>query len=706
MKATKRSLACLLAVALLAAGLAAPLIGQAAPTTSAAAAPGLLQFTAGGHVLGFTPQAAWLTTGSHALRVGFADANAVTPISDTPAAPGGQAVPLGRVTYANLWDGISLTYEAVDGAIAKSTYHLAPGADPAQIRLPYNVPVQLAADGSLSLAFATGRITESAPVAWQETDADGQRVPVAAAFQVRGQTVSFSLGDYDPRRPLTIDPNYHWHTFYGSGSNDEGYAIAADGSGNVYVAGRSAANWQGEGPTNPIHAYSGGNDITVLKLDSDGAYVWHTFYGSISGDDGGYGIVTNGSDVYVAGYSGASWQGDGVSGPTDPIHTHSGSNDIAVLKLTSDGAYQWHTFYGSGSSDDCGRGIVLDSSSNVYVAGYSNATWDGPLPGDTPLHDYTGDYDIAVLKLTNVGTYEWHTFYGSSTWDYGRAIAVDGSDNVYVAGYSRGTWDGPNLTDTPIHAYSGNNDIAVLKLENTGAYRWHTFYGSAIGQEYGHGIAVDGSDVYVAGRSSDTWDGPDGAAAPPLHTHSGDYDITVLKLDNDGGYQWHTFYGSGDGDYGEAIAVDGSGGVYVAGYSSTTWQGDGATNPIHAHSGTDDVAVLKLDSDGTYRWHTFYGSNFGVDEGYGIVANGSGTVYVTGRSGANWNGDGGALPRHAYTGGYDITVLRLAQSATAMELASLSARGAAPGAALAMALLGTLCVMGLVAGVALVRRRR
>ena len=68
----------------------------------------------------------------------------------------------------------------------------------------------------------------------------------------------------------------------------------------------------------------------------------------------------------------------------------------------------------------------------------------------------------------------------------------------------------------------------------------------------------------------------------------------MVKLTSAGAYQWHTFYGSGNFDYGYGIAVDGSGDVNVAGFSDVTWQGDGSANPRHAHSLSNDIAVLKL----------------------------------------------------------------------------------------------------------------
>jgi hypothetical protein len=100
-------------------------------------------------------------------------------------------------------------------------------------------------------------------------------------------------------------------------------------------------------------------------------------------------------------------------------------------------------------------------SSNVYVTGYSAATWG------SPLHAHAGGSDIVVVKLNSNGALQWHTFYGSSSSDYGNGIAVGPSSNVHVAGYSYATWGSP----LHAHAGGGNPDIVVLKLDKDGAYQ-------------------------------------------------------------------------------------------------------------------------------------------------------------------------------------------------------------------------------------------
>jgi hypothetical protein len=586
----------------------------------------ILQFKANNHILGFQSTKAYLASLNHALSVEFLGTPGVMPTSAEPAStagiPGG-APAMGKVVYQNLWPGISLTYEATKTGIAESTYHVAPGADVSRIRLRYNVPVETREDGTLRFRFDSGYLTESSPVAWQEID--GKQMPVRVAYRVSGKEVGFSLGKYDSRHPLIIDPTYAWHTFHGGGNRDVAYGIAVDSIGNVYVTGYSVSNnWGGA-----LHAFSGGSDIFVLKLDSSGAYQWHTFYGS-STDDTGYSIAVDGSgSVYVTGESGSTWG--------SPLNAHSGNGDIFVLKLDNNGAYQWHTFYGS-SSGNTGNSITVDTSGNVYVTGHSWATWG------SPLHSYTGNWDMFVLKLSSSGAYQWHTFYGSGAHEYGYGIATDSSGNVYVAGVSYGAWNGPT-GQSPLNTYigsGGSGDIFVLKLDTDGAYKWHTFYGSS-NQDQASGISVDGSgNVYITGLSYATW-------GSPLNAKSGNNDIFVLKLNSSGSYQWHTFYGSSNPDYADGIAVDGSGNVYVTGRSNATWG-----SPRNAYSGNYDIFVLKLNSNGAYVWNTFYGAVDGDDNGRGIAVDVSGNVYVTGDSLRTWGS-----PINSFNYNNEIFVLKM-----------------------------------------------
>jgi agmatine/peptidylarginine deiminase len=504
--------------------------------------------------------------------------------------------PLEKVIYPELWNGISLTCERKGSGIAKSTYIVSPGSDAGQISLRYNVPVRLDKAGKLVFEFETGKLSETAPVAWQIIN--GERFAVEVEFcRHKEKMIGFKVGEYNPAYRLIIDPEWEWNTFMGSWHSDKGYGIAVDGNGNVYITGLSKATWG-----SPVNAYAGDSDAFAAKLNSSGVLQWNTFMGG-SSDDEGYGIVVDGSgNVYVAGYSYATWG--------SPVNPHAGSEDVFAAKLNSSGVLQWNTFMGD-SDRDYGNGIAVDSSGNVYVAGYSYATWG------SPVNAHAGEFDIFAAKLNSSGIRQWNTFMGDSDSDMGRSIAIDGSGNVYVAGYSYATWG------SPVNAFAGYFDAFAAKLNSSGVRQWHTFMGGS-SWDYGMSIAVNGSgNVYVAGYSNATW-------GSPVNAHAGSEDVFAAELNSSGMLQWHTFMGGSSKDNGGSITIDYSGDVYVAGYSDTTWG-----SPVNAHAGYFDVFAAKLNSSGVRQGNTFMGCSI-LDDGGSIAVDGSGNVYVAGESGATW----------------------------------------------------------------------
>ncbi len=598
---------------------------QSARAANTTTVDGLLQFTSGGHALGFTSQGMYAATGSHALHVDFVNANHVQPQADSGTNTKGMAAPLSRVTYTDLWDGISLTYTATAGGVYTTTYTIAPEADARNIRLRYNAPLTLNRDGTLTIAFETGALSESAPIAWQQIN--NQRLPVDISFEVHGQEVSFAVGAYDPRYELTVDPSLIWNTFLGGGDADVSHAIAVDGSGNVYVAGQSYITWG-----NPVRAHSDGWDAFAAKLDSSGSLTWNTFLGGSALFEFGYAIAVDGSgNVYVSGDSGATWG--------SPVRAYSGLYDAFAAKLDSSGELTWNTFLG-GSGSDSGGAIAVDGGGNVYVAGYSYDAW-GCSPTACTVRAFTSGVDAFAAKLGSSGGLTWNTFLGGSGSDYGEAIVIDGNWNVYVAGEGGG-WG------SPVRAYTaGDWDAFAAKLDSSGGLTWNTFLGGSAEDRDG-GIAVDGSgNVYVTGYSLATW-------GSPVRAYTFGYDAFAAKLNSSGGLTWNTFLGGDGHDYGgSAIAVDGSGNVYVAGTSNVSWG-----SPVGAYTSLEDAFAAKLGSSGGLTWNTFLGGS-GGDYGNAIAVDGSGNVYMAGTSLATWGCSPTPCTVRAFTGNEDAFAAKL-----------------------------------------------
>jgi hypothetical protein len=581
----------------------------------------ILQFASGGHVLGFASDAVYVAGGSHALRVQFVNPRKTHPISTAEPKGTQRAASLSQVTYPNLWDGVTLTYDAPSGAVVRSTYRIEPHADAGNIRLRYNAPLVVQDDGSLRISFQTGTVNESAPHAWQERD--GKHIPVRIAFAHGGNAeLTFAVGEYDRNEPLFIDPTLTWNTFLGGAGADEVYGLALDAIGNVYVSGFSTETWG-----SPVTPYGGGGvDGFAAKLDSSGNLVWNTFLGG-TGNDEVFGIALDGTgNLYLAGYSDTSWG--------SPVRAHAGYYDALVAKLDPNGNLIWNTFLGSGGFGfDIARAVAVDGIGNVSVVGYSAAPWG------SPIRAFTGAMDVFAAKLDSSGNLAWNTFLGGTGTDYGYAVAADAIGNVYVAGASDADWGASIL------AHGGGMAAFAAKLDASGMLTWNTFFGS--GSSSGEGVAVDGiGNVYLVGSSSGTW-------GAPISSYNGGQDGFAAKMDTSGTLIWNTFFGSGATDNGHAVALDGTGNVFIVGVSDATWG-----SPIRAYSGTFDAFAAKLDSGGALTWNTFFGSP-SFDFGFAVAVDGSENVHAAGYSEATWDS-----PIRAHSGGpWDAFIAKVVVSA-------------------------------------------
>ncbi len=194
------------------------------------------------------------------------------------------------------------------------------------------------------------------------------------------------------------------------------------------------------------------------RLVTDPVPVWHTYMGS-AGDDYSDAIALDASgNIYLAGWSAATWG--------TPINPHSGGQDCFVAKLNSSGVLPWHTFMGA-AGDDHGKGIALDAAGNIYIGGWSNATWGAPV------NPYAGGDEGFIAKLSPGGVLVWNTFLGSSGFDQAYALAVDASGNAYLCGWSNQTWG------TPVNSPTGLPDGFVAKVGSNGVRLWNTFMGGA-----------------------------------------------------------------------------------------------------------------------------------------------------------------------------------------------------------------------------------
>lgn len=356
--------------------------------------------------------------------------------------------------------------------------------------------------------------------------------------------------------------NVQWESRYnGSGLNTPEIVsdMFVDPAGNIYVTGSS-------------YSAASGYDIVTVKYDNSGSQLWASvFNGSGNGIDESKALAVDASgNVYVCGYS-----------------FRGGSNfDYTTLMYNSAGVQQWQQYYDAGASlFDEANDIAVDASGNVYVTGAARTS--------------STNTNMRTLKYNNAGVQQWMADFTSSgsNLDQGKLIVLDAAGSPYVAG----------------NAFNTGQDLnyRILKYNPaTGAQVWTVQYNHSLNSyDYPTDMALDASgNLFVTGYSYN------GAAS--------DDDVHTIKINTSGTIVNTVIFNgtANSADISNAIQIDVSGNVYVAGRAKNT-------------GSSEDFWVAKYNNSLGQVWSDSYnGSGANYDEATAIAIDLSGNVYVTGYS--------------------------------------------------------------------------
>jgi hypothetical protein len=389
-------------------------------------------------------------------------------------------------------------------------------------------------------------------------------------------------------------------------------------------------------------------------------------YGTVlpgSGNDSGLAVAADSAgNAYVTGYTSSS---DFLT--ASPLQGQlAGGTDVFVSKVNAAGTALVYSTYIGGSENEQGQGIAVDSSGNVYVAGWTNST---DFPTHAPLQSsLLGTQNAFALKLNAAGSaLVYSTYLGGSGVDQANAIAIDSSGAAYLTG-STNSVNFPAIS--PLQAALGATGAAnafIAKINAAGSSLVYSTYLGGSGSDTGAAIAVDSSGNVVIAGSTTSANFPVSSAVQSAYAGGGDAFIAKL---NAAGSQlvFSTFYGGTGQDNGYGIALDPSGNIYVSGFTSNI-----NVFPVVAAMPPPPVMasgfLLKLNASGSaVSYATILN-----DEGKSVAVDSYGNAYVTYISRVNASGTGldfslplsGTIPNaialdssgNVYVTGYGATIV-------------------------------------------------
>lgn len=248
--------------------------------------------------------------------------------------------------------------------------------------------------------------------------------PVVKAFQpVCGGCPDAFVTKFDSMSGVVFS------TYLGGRFGDEGWGIALDAEGNIYVAGvTTSPDFPTAKPFQP--SLRGGVDAFVSKFDPTGSALIYSTYLGGSGPDAAFGIAVDpGGQAYLTGAT------ISLDFPTvKPLQAAygGGMEDAFVTKLDASGAALVYSTYLGGRNEERAHDIAVDSDGNAYAMGVTTSPDFPTVKAFQPVCG--GCMDAFVTKLDSSGTAVYSTFLGGRSTEIGRGIAADAEGNAYVTG--------------------------------------------------------------------------------------------------------------------------------------------------------------------------------------------------------------------------------------------------------------------------------
>jgi len=389
-------------------------------------------------------------------------------------------------------------------------------------------------------------------------------------------------------------------------ANVIGRKMTVDAAGNIYMVGVTGTEPgvlvdfdPGPNSANLSIGTSAYRFMWVLKWDTDGNFSWvkdiRTETSTINTGVRAYGIaVDSDGNVYVTG----AWDRDLNFGPPSNFSMTSGASKVSsfLAKYNASGTFQWAKKYEQSwaypASLSGNFNHIQIHSSGIYLSGYFAGNIDfNPESGFDTLASPVQDLTAFAAKMDLNGNYLWANKFlpVGSSYSYVTDTHLDASGNIYLGGMFEGTVDfDPTAGSNEI--LSNERDVFVAKISSAGSVNWIKDFGGS-GTDQVKAVALDDlGNLLVAGDFTDTADFDPGSGVENLISEAS-YDSYLLKLDNNGDFDWVRSWGGDGFETLWTMDFDAEGNILICGsYTSTDMEFD----PFRGGVATSKTYLMKL----------------------------------------------------------------------------------------------------------------
>lgn len=423
-----------------------------------------------------------------------------------------------------------------------------------------------------------------------------------------------------------------------NGSDETATSLGVGPSGELFVAGSTTGNLDGEHPD--AHA----EDAWMSRLEGTGVVTWTRQIGGI-GDDRFSGVTVTAGEPLAVGSTASDLDGS---------HAGNDSTDRVFVRFDNAGQRRWLRQISNPAGATSTEAIVTTTRGEVYTVSstdvdgidthsdvllelvdrlsipiWNNQSGHAGSDGATGVA-FAKDGDILVVgsesgdarvsRMGVTGTVKWTTDLGEvGADDRFNAITTNRQGEIFVVGSTRSNLDGEHGSNT-------DGDIVVSRYDDAGVLVWLRQFGTGGADEALAVSATASGDIFVAGRTNANLDG--------AHSANASWDAFVMRLDHNGDWKWTLQVGTPDtSEEFRGVGSSATGDVFAGGST------DGDLDGSHASSSSTDGLLVRIDRSGSRRWLRQVGSAPGRDEEINAVqVNYRGEIFIAGNTEGNLDG--------------------------------------------------------------------